>query len=176
MDPSTEIKWPWFQRHFSFDFPPEKLPDIVERLRGISLRLAPLREMDVLMRTAQIDETWSIQENVGHLLTLEPLWLGRVNDVLDGCERLRDADLENRATGDAKFNDVEMESLIDQFNSNRNLLIGKLESTPITLLETISIHPRLEVPMRIVDVAYFVAEHDDYHLARIAQIHRQLAP
>jgi hypothetical protein len=29
------------------------------------------------------------------------------------------------------------------------------------------LHPRLKQPMRLVDHLYFVAEHDDYHLARI---------
>jgi hypothetical protein len=34
------------------------------------------------------------------------------------------------------------------------------------LLNT-ALHPRLKIPMRIVDLAYFVAEHDDHHLATI---------
>jgi hypothetical protein len=29
------------------------------------------------------------------------------------------------------------------------------------------LHPRLKQPMRLVDHLYFVAEHDDHHLARI---------
>jgi len=31
-------------------------------------------------------------------------------------------------------------------------------------------HPRLKVPMRLVDHLYFVAEHDDHHLARIEEL------
>jgi hypothetical protein len=31
-------------------------------------------------------------------------------------------------------------------------------------------HPRLKVPMRLVDHLYFVAEHDDHHLARIFEL------
>jgi hypothetical protein len=30
-----------------------------------------------------------------------------------------------------------------------------------------SLHPRLKTPMRLVDHLYFVAEHDDHHLAHI---------
>ncbi len=33
-------------------------------------------------------------------------------------------------------------------------------------------HPRLGVPMNLVDHAFFVAEHDDYHLARITELLR----
>ena len=29
------------------------------------------------------------------------------------------------------------------------------------------LHPRLKQPMRLVDHLYFVAEHDDHHLAKI---------
>jgi len=35
-------------------------------------------------------------------------------------------------------------------------------------------HPRLKVRMRLVDLAYFVAEHDDHHLASMVIIARTL--
>jgi hypothetical protein len=31
-------------------------------------------------------------------------------------------------------------------------------------------HPRLGTPMRLIDLAYFVAEHDDHHLARLREL------
>jgi hypothetical protein len=31
-------------------------------------------------------------------------------------------------------------------------------------------HPRLKTPMRLADHLYFVAEHDDHHLARIWEL------
>jgi hypothetical protein len=34
------------------------------------------------------------------------------------------------------------------------------------------VHPRLQQPMRVVDMAFFVAEHDDHHLARMTQLAR----
>jgi hypothetical protein len=33
-------------------------------------------------------------------------------------------------------------------------------------------HPRLDRPMRVMDLAVFVAEHDDHHLARITELRR----
>ena len=36
-------------------------------------------------------------------------------------------------------------------------------------------HPRLERPMRLIDMMFFHAEHDDYHLARISELRRRLA-
>ena len=34
-------------------------------------------------------------------------------------------------------------------------------------LEKSALHPRLGTPMRLIDLAFFVAEHDDHHLAQI---------
>ncbi|MFI5212137.1 MAG: hypothetical protein ACHQIH_04585 [Ignavibacteria bacterium] len=33
-----------------------------------------------------------------------------------------------------------------------------------------AMHPRLKQPMRIIDIAFFTAEHDDQHLAIIRRI------
>ena len=46
-------------------------------------------------------------------------------------------------------------------------LVSKLRSLTDEDLEKKSLHPRLKIQMRIVDLAYFVAEHDDHHLAQI---------
>jgi hypothetical protein len=39
----------------------------------------------------------------------------------------------------------------------------------------VALHPRLAVQMRLVDMVCFHAEHDDYHLASIAEILRNTA-
>jgi hypothetical protein len=33
-------------------------------------------------------------------------------------------------------------------------------------------HPRLDQPVRLVDMLFFQAEHDDHHLARISDLER----
>lgn len=170
----TPTKWPWFERQFSFDFPPSKLRDIIERLSGTSLRISATLSLDRAIRTAKVDDTWSIQENVGHLIVLEPLWLGRVNDILDGKPQLRETDLNNQATTDAEFNATQMAPLIDRFGALRSQLIQRLETLPDSVADRTATHPRLGTPMRIVDIAFFVSEHDDYHLARITELRRLL--
>jgi hypothetical protein len=32
------------------------------------------------------------------------------------------------------------------------------------------LHPRLNQPMRVIDLILFIAEHDDHHLARITEL------
>ena len=49
-------------------------------------------------------------------------------------------------------------------------LVRRLEQLDADRFGQTAIHPRLEQPMRIVDLIYFMAEHDDYHLARITEL------
>jgi hypothetical protein len=46
---------------------------------------------------------------------------------------------------------------------------GLLDLQDDQLLGT-ALHPGLKTPMRIIDLAYFVAEHDDHHLASIREM------
>lgn len=164
-------KWPWFERKFDFDFPAEKHPDIMERLRGTPARIEEMvRSYAPGILTRRIRDTWSIQENVGHLLDLEPLWAGRVEDILAGAEVMRPADLTNRATHEADHNSASIDALMQSFRTVRHRFVARLAELDTTGFGRSSKHPRLEQPMRVVDLCLFVAEHDDYHLARMTAL------
>lgn len=172
---ATQIKWPWFERHFDFNFPPEKMPDLIERLRGTPARVTALVEAlvpEVLRR--QVDGSWSIQENLGHLADLEPLWIGRVEDILAGHETLREADLTNTTTSDARHNDSSLGEVLEAVRAQRQRLIDAFAVLSPVEWAASSIHPRLNQPMRLVDLCMFVAEHDDYHLARVTYLKQRL--
>ena len=49
-------------------------------------------------------------------------------------------------------------------------LIQEFNSLSMESKRHISIHPRLKVEMKPVDMMFFVAEHDDHHLASILEI------
>lgn len=159
----------WFDRRFSFEFPTELASAIIERLRGTPGRLR--ERVAGLDRDALVDQSagWSIQEHVGHLLDLEPLWLGRVDDFLVGEERLRPADLTNARTHEANHNDKPLPRLLDDFERERRNHVARLESLAVAEFGRVARHPRLDQPMRLVDSCYFVAEHDDHHLAVITR-------
>jgi hypothetical protein len=50
--------------------------------------------------------------------------------------------------------------------------VNKLEGLDPELFARSAVHPRLNVPMRLVDFVFFQAEHDDYHLSRINELLR----
>ncbi len=164
----------WFDRQFTLGLPAEAFPDIIERIRGTPVRLEALVRAlpPALVVRRPLDDSWSIQENIGHLLDLEPLWERRLDDLLAGAPRLRPADLQNRRTHDAHHNDRKLEELQSEFRRARSNIVQRLELVSDSELARSSLHPRLEQPMSITDLFFFVAEHDDHHLARITAIAR----
>jgi uncharacterized damage-inducible protein DinB len=158
----------WFERKFEFSFPVELRANVISRLRGAPARLEETlrgRMGEMLIRKAE--GKWSAQEHAGHLLDLEPLWLARVSDYVAGKEQLTAADMQNRKTDEANHNARELEEILREFRAERAKLLHSVEKVDEARFARAIPHPRLKVPMRLVDHLYFVAEHDDHHLARI---------
>lgn len=167
----TFPRYIWFDRRFPFPIPIELFVETLERLRGTPARLEErVRDADEATTRRRQDGRWSVRENVGHLTDLEPLWLGRAVDLAEGREELRPADLQNRATDEANHNDIDLPVLLAAFRAERSTLIARLESFTPDMARRTASHPRLGTPMTVLDLAYFVAEHDDHHLARIGEI------
>jgi uncharacterized damage-inducible protein DinB len=164
---------PWFERKFSFDLPVSRLPVVLERLRGTPARLEErLRSLSPAALTSRVRDTWSIQENAGHLGDLELLWIKRAEQVLQGQSELAAADLSNRGTYEAHHNAARLHDLLTRFRVLRLRFVSILEEAPESAWGHAARHPRLGTPMRLVDIAFFTAEHDDHHLARITEMMR----
>ncbi|HXF47895.1 MAG TPA: DinB family protein [Verrucomicrobiae bacterium] len=165
----------WFERKFNFDFPLGVFPTILERLRGTPVRLEELtRSIPKDFLTVQADGRWSILENAGHLDDLEELHEGRLDDYKAGLATLRPADLQNQKTREANHNSTPLEAILARFRKSRKQFLDKLTTFSDDELARVALHPRLKQPMRVVDMCYFMAEHDDNHLARISEIARAL--
>ena len=161
----------WFERKFEFSFLMELLPNLCARLRGTPARLEEVlrgRSHTTLIRKAQVK--WSAQENAGHLLDIEALWLARVDDYVAGSDQLTVADLTNRKTDEANHNARPLEQILSEFRVARERLLKRVSELDASLFARAIPHPRLKAPMRLVDHLYFVAEHDDHHLARIWEL------
>jgi uncharacterized damage-inducible protein DinB len=158
----------WFERKFEFTFPLEQYPNVCVRLRGTPARLEEMLRgapHGVLIRKPE--GKWSAQEQAGHLLDLEPLWLARVEDFFADGDSLTAADLTNRKTDEANHNTRDLNALLAEFRTARTRLVDRLAKLQAVDIAQTKLHPRLKQPMRLVDHLYFVAEHDDHHLAKI---------
>jgi hypothetical protein len=161
----------WFDRKFEFSFPAELFPNLCVRLRGTPARLEEIVRAYPRERLVQKpQEKWSAQEHAGHLADLEPLWLARVGDYLAGAAELTTADLSNRKTHEAGHNMRPIEEILAEFRKARLQLVNRVGGLEADLFARSIPHPRLKKPFRLVDHLYFVAEHDDHHLARIWEL------
>ena len=166
----------WFERKFQLDLPLSLFPNIVERLHGVPVRLEEhLLPLPPEILTFKKEKDWSIQEHAGHLLDLESLNLGRLDDYEQGLSNLRPADLQNRKTYEANHNQRSIQNLLTEFRREREVFVGRLQNYGVEFVSRSAIHPRLQIPMRVIDLAYFIAEHDDHHLTTIATTIRRLA-
>ncbi len=158
----------WFDRTFDVPYPVELLPQLLTRLRGSPSRLEEMvrgcRRAELI---AKVDGKWSAQEHVGHLLDLEPLWLARVEDYTSGSKRLAPADLTNRKSEEANHNERPLDRILADFRAARETLVKSVLGVDASHLTKAIPHPRLGTPMKLADHLYFVAEHDDHHLARV---------
>lgn len=161
----------WFDRKFDFSAQENILPSIIERLGGSYERLhAELEKVSSSILSLRSDDSWSIKENIGHLCDLEPLWQGRLSDILEIKKYLRSTDLQNRQTDLAQHNKTEVNLLLSSFKNLREATLKRLQQLENEDVYKSALHPRLEQPMRVMDLFLFVAEHDDHHLNRIVDI------
>src|SRR5688572_22291183 len=164
---------PWVERTFQFNFPITNFPVIFSRLEGTLFRLqAILINADDEFSSHNVDG-WSVKEHVGHLYDLEELWWKRLQDFLDRKEILSAADMTNTKTKEARHNEKTLEQLMQQFTIERQRMLEAVYGFDKGTLGLTSVHPRLQQPMRLIDSLYFVAEHDDHHIAAISALLRK---
>jgi len=166
----------WTARTFIFDVPIGAFPALLERLRGTPARAADLvsgSSEGVLSHRS--NGKWSAKENLGHLTDLHPLDEKRLKEYMAGAPALSGADMTNRATEAADHNHVPIALLLERMRTTRGGWVLKLEGLSEEEIARTATHPRLKQPMRLLDWVYFIAEHDDHHLARARQAIREAA-
>ena len=161
----------WFDKKFKFELLQDNYASILDKLKGnpeiISQLVLNLPE-EVLIN--KVDNKWSIKENVGHLIDLEELHTGRIDDFITGKDVLRPADLNNRKTDEANHNKKNINDLLKELRSVRENFVTRMKNLNEEVLKTISIHPRLKQSMSPIDMAQFVLEHDEHHIETIEDL------
>lgn len=160
----------WLDRRFGYEPPAGEYPMIVERLRGAPARVEEkatrIRERERLRKHG---DDWSIQEHLGHLVDLEALWSRRTEEFLAGAKELSAADMSNRATKEHDHNARAIAAIIAEFRVARGRWVDRLDAAADADVVRTAFHPRLKRPMRLIDLCFFVAEHDDHHLAIVTR-------
>jgi len=166
----------WFDRRFELGLGPDAAPELLDRLGRTPERLAnAVHGVPPELLTRRTDGQWSIQENVGHLFDLEALWFQRLDDYDHGAATLHSADLENRRTHEAAHNDRPIADILADFTAARRAIVERLARLSADELARTALHPRLQQPMSVVDLCFFVAEHDDHHLRTIEELRNSSA-
>jgi hypothetical protein len=156
----------WLDRRFDFDQPVGVFPPLLERLRGTPARARELiADISENILATRRNGKWSAKEHLGHLVDLQALDERRLCEFLRGAEVLSSADVENRTTESANHGSVPIAKIIKQLSTGREQLMRRLEVLNENEVTHAAMHPRLKIPMRLLDWLYFLAEHDDHHLA-----------
>lgn len=165
----------WFDRQWEFNFPLGYFPVILERFRGTPGRVEHLvKSFPPNILAIRVNNAWSIQEHIGHLLDLGELDERRLSDYLSGAEVLSAADMQNRKTYEANHNANSIQNILRELRKSREEIVRKLEALTEEQVGRTALHPRLNKPMHLVDWLYFMAEHDDHHIARMTALARTL--
>ena len=161
----------WLEKQFDFDFPASKYIEFLQFLgetpSHLEAMVKSLPEEKLIRRDG---DSWSIQENVGHFLTIESLFLGRLDDYENDSPVLRPARFEDNPTDKANFNEKDIQWILDQFREQRSIYTSRLDVLHPEDFEKAILHPRLNKAMRLCDMLSFHAAHDQHHLTRIVEL------
>ena len=166
----------WIKRQFTFGLPLGMYGNVVERVRGTPARLEDLtRGLSREVLTRRDGDKWSIQEQAGHLLDIGELEMRRLDEFEAGRDTLSAADMTNQKSHKANHNVNSIENILRDFRKERMAFVARLDSYDEEFVLRTALHPRLKTQIRVIDLAFFIAEHDDHHLARISELKQKFA-
>jgi len=114
--------------------------------------------------------TWSAKRHLGHLDDLHALDERRLREYVSGAATLSAADRTNRLTYETDHDAMPAAAIVARFRAHRAELVAEMDVLSETQAAATATHPRLGRELRLIDWAYFVAEHDDHHLAAARQV------
>ena len=157
---------PWMRREFTFDLGVGVFPALLERLRGTPARAERLiMGIPEEMLATHPNGKWSVKDHLGHLVDLGALDERRLREFLGRAKVLSGADSSNRATERGNHRETPVAGILRKLRVGREELVHKLDALTEEEVGISAVHPRLQTSMRVIDWVYFVAEHDDHHLA-----------
>lgn len=161
----------WFERNLKFGHPKEMLPFYLERLEGTIVRIqVKVKGISDSALSEKLNGKWSVKQQIGHLAEVDEIANKRLDEMVADITPMSPAVFEPQ-----DYNPRPIEKVVDLFKTNRLRNLKKYQSLTDADLLNSSMHPRLNVMMTPVDLAWFDAEHNDHHLVKINGILHELA-
>ena len=120
------------------------------------------------LRYAQ-GQSSSAKQHIAHLDDLHEFDQRRLKEFLVRVPTLSGADRANRQTHAANDNEVRPDVIVARLRTRRLELVKRMADLTEAEIGAVATHPRLGQPLRLIDWAVFVADHDDHHLASARQ-------
>lgn len=159
---------PWSERQLPVGKGPEEWPVLLERMQGTPHRLAVLfRHQPIERLVLRMQEGWSPLEHVAHLLHLDQRFQERVDDFVQRRPRLCAIELHDQERVLRSQRERMPGDLIEEFRLSRLHLVRRLRALDDAVLRHRAAHPCRGIAMGPVDMALWIAEHDDHHLATV---------
>ncbi len=159
---------PWVEHEFNLGIDIGWTKNVMTRIKDGPIRVAHYcHDLSDERLSDNRNDKWSIKEHIGHLIDLEELWINRFLQFENLVPELVHADMSNQKTEQASHNEKSIQDLIDSFQRERKKLIDTYDSLSLEAQNHAALHPRIKMPMKPVDLLFFVAEHDDHHLTSI---------
>ena len=158
----------WNDRTFVFGHKAEEFPLALDRLSATHVRMADMvKNVPDDLLSVKPGGKWSVKEHVGHLLIMESLWIARLDDLVMQRETMRPWNGTNADTDEANFNRQQMSKILSEFKTVRSAMVGYMRTLESEATSLTAWHERLNSRLNLVDHMWFIAEHDDHHLASI---------
>lgn len=142
------------------------LPLLVERILGTPARLASLCAHVPVERLALHRQgSWCAMEHIGHLMHLDEHMLERMEDFAARRPTLCAIDLKAREGRLAGQCVRALGDVLEELRLGRHELVARISALDPGALRHRALHPCKGRPMTVSDQVFFIAEHDDHHLA-----------
>jgi len=161
----------WIEKTFSFNKTMDDFNTLALSLHQNPIYIQQLTaELNNDQLNRSLDSKWSIKEHIGHLSDLEILHSKRLDEFIAGEKLLSPADMSNKRTNEADYNKLSLEDLNTQFLTCRKEFLVKLKTVPSEALMRKAFHGRLNNDMKLLDMLYFMNEHDLHHIESIKNL------
>lgn len=128
------------------------------------------KDLPAELATQRRNQKWSINENIGHLLTMESLWIARLDDFVLHKPTLRPWNGTNTDTEAGEFNRQRTSKIIDDFEEIREVhkhMLLQLQAKSMDLKSLLEAQNEI---ITLADHTTMMAAHDQHHLKTIQNL------